>query len=263
MNWMAQGDQSAQMAQRNAQEMAAREAERGKMKRFFITDPGKEARITFIDGALGPQGFLTPPRYYEHNLQINGKWGHTYVCPEKTLPGAGHKCPICAGGDSPYLASLFTIMDHREFTGQDGKVYKDQPRLLVAKPQTFEVLNKIAMKIGGLACQTFDVSRTSKKAASIGDVFIPIQKSDLNALMHAYKFEVKDEKTGQSAWYTKFAPANYEEEITFRTPDELIKLGLGKPHGISGSVGPIGVAPGGNQPLGPSQASAGDFAKQL
>jgi hypothetical protein len=259
MNWLATGAQSQALQQQNAVEQAAREAERGKMKRFFITDPGKEARITFVDGALGPQGFLVPPRFYEHHSQLNGKWGHYFVCPEKTMPGAGHKCPICAGGGTdanPYLASLFTIIDHREFTGSDGKVYKDQPRLYVAKPQTFEVLNKIAVKLGGLSCVTFDVSRSSKKAASVGDVLINIAKSDETTLQHAYKYAVKNQQ-GQEEWYTKFAPADYPNEITFRTPEELLKLGLGKGAGFG--VGPIGVAPGG----APSQASSGDFAKQL
>lgn len=257
--WMATGDQSAQMQEQHKVEQAQREAEYGKMRRFFIQDPGKEARITFVDGALGPQGFLVPPRFWEHNLNLGGKWGNYFVCPEKTMPAAGHKCPICASGDVAYLAALFTIIDHREFTASDGKVYKDQPRLLVAKPQSFEMLNKVAVALGGLSCVTFNVGRSTKKAASIGDIYINVAKGDLQELRMAHKFSIVDEKTKQEQWYTKFAVADYGTEITFRTPDELLKLGLGKPAGVAG-VGTIGVAPGGQ---GASQASASDFGKHL
>ena len=44
----------------------------------------------------------------------------------------------------PSLVALFTIIDHRQIqsTKDKTKVYKDTKKLLVAKTQTFELLNK-------------------------------------------------------------------------------------------------------------------------
>ena len=69
------GAASAKLAQKAAAEPEARK-QQGKMFRFWMKEK-EEARITFVDGDLakdGPlAGYPDPPRYYEHNLFLNGR----------------------------------------------------------------------------------------------------------------------------------------------------------------------------------------------
>lgn len=225
VSWLKKGVASASLAKQQEVEIEKRKAEKGKFWRFWLKDK-EEARVTFVDGALSSEGFLLPPRYYEHNLNLNGNYNNFFVCPEKTTPG--EKCPLCDDGDRPYLAALFTIIDHRVFKGKE-KDYNDTPKLLLAKPGTFEILNKIAIKRGGLAGCTFDISRLGgDKSASVGDMFDFVEKTDLDVLKAQYTTKVKDEKTGIITEICKFKPADYDTEIVYRTYDELVALGLSK-----------------------------------
>ena len=251
-SWLKTGQESAQVAKQDQVEAEQRKAEQGKMWRFYLKD-GEEARITFVDGDLSPEGFLLPPRYYEHNLMLNGKWGNTFVCPEKTLPDSGEKCPICESGDRPSLVAVFTIIDHRTVKSKDGtKTYKDLPRLFVAKGPTFELLNKLAQKRGGLAGTTWDAMRAGDKSASVGSAFDFVEKVAVEELRKKYVHEVTDPKTNQKTIQSFFVPANYEHEIVFRTGDQLRQMGLGKPSSAPAS-GFGGY--GGGQPAGDTDYS--------
>jgi len=232
-SFLKTGSASAQLAQQQAAEVAQRQAEQGKLFRFWVKE-GEEARITFIDGDLTPEGYMAPPRYYEHNLYLNGNWNNHFVCPEKTNPDAKDSCPICASGDRPALVALFSILDHRSIPSRDKtKTYKDTKKLLVAKPQTFEILNKIAVKRGGLACGTFDVSRFGDKSASVGSMFDFVEKKDLKELQKLYMIDKVDPTKNTKMKVTNFVPADYEKEIIYRTGEELLKLGFGKPGGAA------------------------------
>lgn len=228
------GAASAQLAQKAAMETEQRRAEQGKMFRFWMKEK-EEARITFVDGDLGPEGYLVPPRYYEHNLFLNGTWNNFFVCPEKTSPDAGEKCPLCESGDRPAIVALFTIIDHRQIqsTKDKGKIWKDTKKLLVAKPQTFELLNKHAIKRGGLAGCTFDASRVGDKSASVGSMFEFVERHPIDELKKAYQVERIDPKTNAKKLTTNFVPADYEKEIQYRTGEELRKLAGAKPEGAS------------------------------
>jgi len=195
------------------------------MFRFWLKEK-EEARITFIDGQLSTEGplagFPDPPRYYEHNLYLNGAWNNFFVCPEKTNPDSGEKCPICESGDRPSLVALFTIIDHRQIQSKDKtKTYKDTKKLLVAKPQTFELLTKHAVKRGGLAGCTFDASRVGDKAASVGSMFDFVEKKDIKELQQIYTIEKTDPATNQKTKQTNFTPANYDKEIHYKTAEQL------------------------------------------
>lgn len=221
------GNEGIELAKKQAAEQAARMAEQGKLFRFWLKDK-EEARITFVDGDLNEQGFLAPPRYYEHNLMLNGQWNNYFLCPEKTNPDANDPCPICASGERPYIVALFTIIDHRTYVSQKGNTYVNTKKLLVAKPQTFELLNKIAMKRGGLTGCTFDVSRSGAQAASVGSMFDFVEKRSVAELKQMYMVEKVDPKTNVKVKVTNFEPADYEgKEITYRTGAELAALGLG------------------------------------
>lgn len=230
ISFIKKGADSAAAAKQEAVEQKIRKESQGKMFRFWIkTD--EEAVITFVDGELSPEGFLLPPRFYEHNIKLNGQWGNTFVCPEKSAPHLGQKCPFCAMGDHPSLVSLFTIIDHREYKSQDGqKTYKDQRRLFVAKTGTMEILNKIAVKRGGLAGCRFDVSRTGDKTPSVGTMFDFVSKEeDLDVLRKLYMREHTDPKTNAKSVKTDFEPANYDEEIPFYDAEQLAEMGHGAP----------------------------------
>lgn len=242
--WMKTGEQSDQTAKADHAAYEKRKSEQGKAFRFWI-DEGEEARITFVDGTLSEKGYLLPPRFYEHNMMMNGKWGNLYVCPQMTNPDAGDKCPLCESGDNPSLVALFTIIDHREFKSKkdQGKVYKDTPKLLVAKSQSFEQLNKLAQKLGGLAGTTWDVSRAGDKSPNIGNNFFPVsQEKDFAKLQQMYVREFVDPATNAKKKVTVFVPLNYENEIVYRSGDDLRKMGLGKPS--------TGVSSGFAQPSG-------------
>jgi hypothetical protein len=252
------GADSAKLAQRAAAEQEQRQAEKGKLFRFWLKEK-EEGRITFIDGDLNAEGFLVPPRYYEHNLFLNGQWNNYYVCPEKTNPDANDKCPICESGDRPSLVALFTIIDHRQIqsTKDKTKVWKDTKKLLVAKPQTYELLNKHAIKRGGLAGSTFDASRVGDKSASVGSMFDFVEKKDIKDLKALYTYEKVDPKTNAKTKVTNFTPADYEVEITYRTGDQLrvlLKTAEDVPFDGGSSQTVTGA---------PSPASTVDYSKEL
>lgn len=255
VTFLKKGAASVKLAETEEVLAEQRKEEQGKMWRFWLKE-GEDAKVTFTDGDLDSEGFLVPPRFYEHDVMINGKMQH-FVCPEKSNPEAGDKCPICESGDRPNLVAVFTILDHREFksTKDDNKVHKDRQKLLVAKPKSFEMLAKIAHKRGGLAGATFDVSRMGDKAPQIGSMYDFTEKTDIAVLQAKYTVEVKDPKTNTMSKVCNFAPANYEEEIIFRTGDELRKMG----HWGAKLAGNLN--PGGNTASAPASPSAGTAAK--
>jgi len=255
VSWLKQGDASVAAAKQEAVEQQTRKEEQGKMFRFFIKQ-GEKCQITFIDGALNKDGFLVPPRYYEHSLQLNGKWGNTFVCPEKTAPHLHEKCPICATGDTPSLISLFTILDHRSYVSQKGVTYKDTQKIFAAKPGTMEILNTIAIKRGGLAGCTFDVTRTGEKSPGVGTMFdFDGKELDLDVLRAKYMREVVDPKTNKPVMKTAFAPADYENEIVFKTGEQLAAMGFG--------VASVSGYGSNSQPQSGGTAEGTDYASQM
>lgn len=110
----------------------------------------------------------------EHNLKLNGRWGNHFTC----LSTVGEPCPLCQAGDQKYEVGFFLVLDHREYVVPEGKpnagkVYKNQVRIFPAKMQTLQTLRKFYTKYGTLKGMTFEVSRSSAKAANVGDVFMP------------------------------------------------------------------------------------------
>lgn len=224
VSWLKTGSASADLQKREAQAAAARQAQIGKLYRFFLKKK-EEAKITFVDGEVTDEGFLIPPRFYEHMVEVNGKW-QNYVCPEQTNPHSGEVCPLCKGGDRPSLISLFTIIDHRGFERKDGSKVPFTRKLLAVKPQTMEILAKQAQKRQGLIGCTFEVSRVGAQAPSVGDVWDFVEKTDPEELLAKFTLTTKDED-GKLSKESLFSPADYEKEIPYLTGDEMLKLGLG------------------------------------
>lgn len=258
LSFLKKGAESTKMAEQAAAEAEMRKQGQDKPRRFWLKQ-GETAPVTFVDGDLDDNGFLIPPRYFEHSILLNGEW-EDFVCPAKTQPDVyGNDCPNCEQ-DRPSLVALFTIIDHRQFASKKdpNKTYADTKKLLVVKPTTFEILNKIAIKRGGLAGCRFDVSRVGEKAAAVGSMFDFTDKLPLADLKAKYVLNITDPKTGVTEAKTNFEPFDYEQVIVFRTPDELRKLGLGKTASVSGMANPGGVHPGATQQTGTT-----NYASQL
>jgi len=258
VSWIKTGAQSVSAAKQDEVEAQARKDGAGKMFRFWLKEK-EEAKITFVDGDLQKtEGgtVLAPPRYYEHTVNLGGKWTN-FVCPEKTSPEAGDKCPLCSAGDRSTLVALFTIIDHRSYTGKNDKVYVDQARLLVAKPITMEMLTKIALKRGGLAGCTFDVSRMGDNSASVGSMFDFLEKNPIETLQQEYVHEV--EEKGVKKMVSYFVAPDYEQEVVYRTGEELQAMGLGK--AVITTMNPGG---GKGKEMFPGGAkSKSDYSKEL
>lgn len=224
ISWLKTGSASADLQKREAQAAAARQAQMGKLYRFFLKKK-EEARITFVDGETTEEGFLIPPRFYEHTVEVNGKW-QNYVCPEQTNPQGGEVCPLCKSGDRPSLISLFTVIDHRGFERKDGTKVPFSKKLLAVKPQVMEILAKQAVKRKGLIGCTFEVSRVGAQASSVGDVWDFVEKGDPEELVAKYMITTKDEE-GKVTKESLFSSADYEKEIPYLSGEDMLKLGLG------------------------------------
>jgi len=242
MSWATQGAEAAAEFEKEHTQKETQREQSYRMWRFWLK-PGEEARITFIDGDL-VDGKLNCFSYPQHTVYMNGNWNNHFVCVAKQEP-----CPVCESGNNASRVAVFTIIDHRVTTSKDGKkTYSDQPRLFVAKYNTFQLLQNMAAKRGGLAGITVDAFRADDHAANVGSAFDFIEKNDVQALRNMF-FKV-DEKTGKKETY--FVPANYVEEAGRKTAAELRELGFG-------GAPPLGSAAG-NQAMA---AKAGGFEDQL
>lgn len=200
------------------EEHKAEQKAKGTVMRFWLPKD-KDGCITFLDGDL-KDGMLDIPFYYEHQVNMNGSWNNHFICTQDEEP-----CPVCEGGHSPSYVGVFTVIDHSEYVSKkDGKTYKDQVRLLVAKRDSIKTLQKLAEKRGGLRGCKFDVSRTGDKSPSIGNVFDFTEKLTNAQLSAAYKVKGSDGKV-----YDKSQPLNYEELLVgmYMPAKELRKLGFG------------------------------------
>lgn len=255
-SFLMTGSQSTAAAQAHKEQQELQEATKGNLFRFFLK-AGEEASVTFVDGAL-VGGVLEPPRCFEHTVQQAGKWVNI-VCPQATMPHLGYKCPLCETGDKPALIAVFTVIDHRSFTSKTtNKVYVNSRKLLVAKSRSMELLNQMAIKRGGLVGARFDVKRTNADAANIGDFWDFTSKTDPNQLMQQYVYETT--VNNQKVLATSFQVADYNNELIFRTPEEMLKMGFGAAHQMAKAQ----LQPGGNAPvlmLPPQQLAAAPAAQ--
>lgn len=228
--WMKKGAAAAQMMQQEEAKAELAKQEAGKMWRFWMPD-GADRQITFLDGNLDDEGMLDIFMFYEHSVRVNGNW-EQFVCTaeaDQTQP-----CPLCEGGDRPSLVGVMTVIDHSEHTVKKGpnagKVIANTRKLFVAKRNTIKQLTKLAVKRGGLAGCTFDVSRTGDKEPGVGNQFDFTTKYDSpDDIAAKYDLKIEDVQ-----------PANYQEEVRYRSPEELIELGLGKATGGIGTEKGVG-----------------------
>ena len=229
VSWMKTG-KAAVDAIKEEEAKAQLRAEESKLLRRFWLKNGDEARITFLDGSLDKDGNLSPDhRMHEHNVYLNGEW--TQIMCTRGLDDSG-PCPVCEStmdGNVPYFAAFWTIINHTPYVIQNGpnkgKTLVNRKALYIAKTETIGQLTKIAMKRGGLAGLTIDVSRTGEMSARCGNQLdVQEQWKDWNAFRQKYDLKPED-----------ITPANYEAEIKYRDRATLIALGIGKAIGGVGT----------------------------
>lgn len=179
MSWYQTGEEAEQF---HDEEEERRQANYDQVFRFWMPPPrvvgGKMqdsvSHITFVDPNKHPvHGFQIPFVYMEHNLFLNQSWKNWFTCPKREARGGepAVSCPLCKSGDKPYLAAAYTIIDHSEWTGKDGREHKDELKLYIVKSKVLKVLRRAAAKKGGLRGWRTEVMRTSDKSPNTGDQF--------------------------------------------------------------------------------------------
>lgn len=229
VGFLKKGKAAHQMLDKADAEAEARKEAANQVRRYWMP-PDKENQITFLDGELDSDGMLEATSYWEHNLKLNGHWRNWFPCTQVQEP-----CPICDGGDSnAALVSVFTVIDHGQYTDGKGVKHQHEIRLFACKREVFRRLQKIAAKRGGLKGCTFDVSRVNDKSAGCGDVFEFVEKQSIADIKKKYKLDDAGVKA-----------IDYNEAIVYRTAKELNQLGFGEvSSGSSGKNKVIGSEDG-------------------
>ncbi len=195
-----------------------RQADAGKMFRFWLPHTGGEAMVTFLDGGLGPDGAVHIPTFYEHRMNFSKTGGNDwreFHC--LAMMEESQACPLCEMGEKPTLMGLLTIMNHTPYTVQKGlnkgNVIKDRRQLFIPARQAIASLMNVGLHAQGLMYKTFIITRTSQREPRVGAQFILKGPNDPEEFQKQY---------GEDAF-----PANYEEELPVVSEDDLRKMGLG------------------------------------
>lgn len=206
---------------------AARAGQGFKPWRFFLKKGETRSIIVLEDN---------PPIIKEHNLKINGKWGHIYTC----LQNTGQPCPLCAANDKPYRIGFYTIVDRTPFeydrkvrddngkeTGQTERVKgKDRIKALGAKYEMLLKLQGRSQKYGGLVGVTFDVTRSdSDKSPSIGDDWEKTGRLDTDDIVKLLQAQNRGEKPITSIQQVLI---KWGEFLKPETPEKLKEVVAGK-----------------------------------
>lgn len=225
MSFLKRGDAArTAVAQADAQTEARKSASSG-TKRFWMKND-TETRITFLDGTLTPDNLLDTVIYNEHQVKKDGHWRNWFPCTEDV--DNSEPCPICEQGDGyrPSLVAVFTVIDHSTWKDNKGNIHQYQKQLYVCKREAFKLLQKLAVKRGGLEGCTFDVMRSGERSLSAGNNFDFCEKETLVEIQAKYGLE-------------DVAPIDYEEAIPYLSPSKLQDLGFG-------TAGTINPGTGGN-----------------
>lgn len=116
---------------------------------------------------------------WEHQLKIAGDWRNWGTC-VRGLEGYPF-CPLCKLADKirkywRNYVGAFKIIDLTTWRDNDGNDRSNTPRLLIAKKDSLAIFRNQSKKREGLRGCEYDVFRSGKKAASIGDSYDFIQK---------------------------------------------------------------------------------------
>lgn len=191
----------------------------------FYMKPEAERVISFLDGGLDVDGDLDSVCYYEHTINNPAQKYPKYVCINDAVTGV--ECPVCMSGNTPYFATVFTVLTHEKWVSKkEKKEYEGSIQLFIAKTGVADKLRKKAKKYeNGLIGATFEVTRTNADAFNVGDDFDYVQSNTLEELQEAFPD-------------CKVLPLDYDEVIKVHSAEELLALGFGtKTTAVGGEAG--------------------------
>jgi len=194
-NWFKKGEDVFE-EKRKLDSIAKQKKERG-VPRFRLKE-GEEALIIFVDDTFF--------RVWEHNLKIDGNWGHYYTCTKDFKP-----CPICIDGYRPTYTAYLTIIDTRKFTRADGSEVQNRKILFPAKGSTILRLADLKKKYNSLVGKAFTVKRYSSNDPNCGTDFF--YEGDVNIQNNFGNDAIK--------------PLDYMKILAPPTEEELASIGIG------------------------------------
>ena len=191
---------------------------------------------------LDDEGFS----FWEHTVQVNGKWTQV-TCRKQT-----GDCPLCESGDRPYLITLFTVIDTKEYMSRDGEKKKNQKKVHALKPNAAANLFNLKDKCNGLKGKGVLVTRNGSKDPASGSLFMV--ERDKNDKQVSYNLPATDDKFKPFDYMDIFAPKEPNEIRRFMGMPEVsssrssgVKSGL---HASASDADPIEL-----EPAAPSEAS--------
>lgn len=172
--------------------------------RFFLK-PGGSAKITFLDS----DGF----GFLEHNLKLDGRWGHHYTCLRDFS-----ECPICDAGFKPSWVMVWTIIDHSRYVSErTGKEYRNTKKLFVAKQAVINKLKRRKESLDGdLTFALFDIRRDTHKECSTGEDIEFLKRLSVDDIV-----KLKPEGMTQQEW---LQPFDYVKIFEPKSVDMLRRL---------------------------------------
>lgn len=203
MDWLKEGDEGEDLAKEEEEDRQARQT-----RRFWL-QPDTSAEFTFIDtnGAY----------FWEHNLRIDGKFGHYETC-LKNLD-KDMECPIDIQGKFyAYKICMFTIIDHREFKSKaTGLTTKDTKKILALKTTARDrIIREKGKRENNLVGCRYETFRSKKKESSTGEVFTFIRRSTKEEILSYCPSDVEPKEF--------FKPFDYKELFAPKTEEQLRKL---------------------------------------
>src|SRR3972149_4517652 len=138
--------------------------------RFWLPH-GEKSEVLFLDG--NDDGF----RIFEHDFEINGRFGNPLTCTEGFYPGICALCELAkrrGKKDSRSSVSFFSILQihdpsggttgahNKPWTDADGHVHLFSRRLLPAKRETLTKIKMIREQSGGSMTGTKCVAMRSR-----------------------------------------------------------------------------------------------------
>ena len=179
-SWLKRGADAQAGMKRETED---RDKEFNSVWRYYLKPEEDGAKVTFLEGDMiteGPQAGMFDVFYIrEHRVNVQGsKVPQFYACVAEE-----EACPLCDRDNRSSYVGLFTVIDHRETTGRNGEVYKNQKRIFAAKSGTLKrLIRKAKAADGSLEGCTFEVSRSDQRSATVGDEFNLIGQNSLKVI---------------------------------------------------------------------------------
>lgn len=149
-----------------------------KPRRFWI-DAEEERKIVFLDGD-GLFSKREPFPFFEHNIEINGKWGNFETCVSGKKDGKC-QCYLCSPRMrgvqkiSKSFIGAFTVIQTTPWKVKKGKnkgkIVRNSKQLFCAKHRALKVLKKKLERTGILVGAEYNAYRPDKDAPNTGTDF--------------------------------------------------------------------------------------------